>query len=297
MKSVLILFFCLCAISGVQAQVQNDVGFPEPIRKDTVCFRYQFLPGDQLVYRVVSYDTIQVKEQEPLLKERVEMLRLVCDSIGRNGHFYLRQTLTDYISRESLGDTKKVTRTESPWVGRTAFLEIDPLGRRYFSDMSQSEQASALAPGGAFQPALIAGIYESCHLVHKTWMADQITDLLPENGSPAPVRRHSLLYTAAAPVDTLGFVCDQFQYALTGQGNIEVTDRKPALRVSSIIAEHGDMQMSREYGVPVHFYATSQLKMEIVTSNGALVKSTQYIKSHYTLEELHRSGKVIKAKH
>lgn len=297
MKSILLLLFCLCAVVGVQAQTPNNVGFPESVRNDTTCFSYRFLPGDRIVYRVVSYDTIQVKEQPPLLKERVEMLQIVCDSIGRNGHFYLRQTLKDYVARESLGDAKKMTRTESPWTGRTAFIEIDTLGVRYFSELPHQDKSSALAPGGAFQPALIAGIYEACKPVHRTWMIEQVTDLLPENGYPAPVRRHTLLYTAAPPVDTLGFACVQFQYALTGQGNVEVTDRKPALRVSSIIAEHGDMQISKEYGVPVHFYATSQLKMEIATSTGGLVKSTQFIKSHYTIEELHRGGKVIKPKH
>lgn len=294
MKSVLVLLVCICAVAGVQAQ--NDVGFPEAIRQDSVCFDYRFRQGDRMVYRVVSYDTIYVKEQQPLLKERVEMLNVVCDSVGRNGHFYLRLTLTDYIAQESLGETRDMTRTESPWLGRTAFLEIDALGRRYFPDTMHVQQSSALAPGGAFQPALIAGIYESCKSVHETWLVDQVTELLPENGVPAPVRRHTSLYTAMPSLDTLGFACQRFQYALTGQGNIEVTDRKPALRISAIIAEHGDMQLSREYGVPVHFHATSQLKMEIVTSDGILVKTTQYLASNATLEEFHRGGKAIRSR-
>lgn len=293
MYRLVILALLVVGITGAYAQ--TDTGFPEPVQKDTVCFSYRFIKGDSLVYRVVSTDTIVFKDQPPLVKERVEMVALVCDSVGRNGHFYMRQTLKDYIAKESLlgGDLREVVRTESPWIGRTAEIEIDSMGVRYNATPADTSAQSALAPGGAFQPPLLVGIYDSCKSVHQSWLVDRVEEVLPENGYPPPVRRQTSLFTAYAPIDTLGFTCRHFHYALTGQGFVEVTDRKPAMRIMAVLAEHGEMKISAEHGVPVHFYGESQVKMEITTSDGALVKGTQYIHSWYTMEEFYRNGKKL----
>lgn len=296
MKYIVAVFvLCIAGAVAVLGQDGNETGFPAQVQNDTVCFAYRFERGDRLRYRVVSHDTVLFKGKPSLVKERIEMLELVCDSVGKDGHFYLRQTLENYVARESMGDIKNVTRTETPWQGQSVLLVLDELGRRHHPDPLPSSRKSALSPGGAFQPVLLAGIFEPCHAVHKSWMVDRIDELLVENGHPAPLRRQTSIYEAFPSVDTLGFACSQFHYSLTAQGSVAVTDRKPAVRMSSIIAEHGEMKLSKEYGVPVHFLGTSQIKMEIETSDGKKVKNTQYTHSLYTLESIQRKGKTIHA--
>lgn len=295
----MVVVFALCVVVATTAwgQNTNDAGFPVQVQQDTVCFTYRFERGDNLHYRVVSHDTVYFKEKPPLVKERVEMLEIACDSVGADGRFYLRQTLKEYVARESMGDIQNITRTETPWQGKTVAIVIDELGKRYHPDPAPSSRKSVLSPGGAFQPVMLVGIFEPCHAVHQSWLVDRVDEILVENGHPAPLRRQTSIYEAFPLADTLGFACSQFHYSLTGQGSVAVTDRKPAVRMAAVLAEHGEMKLSTEYGVPVHFFGTSQVKMEIETSDGKKVKNTQYTHSNYTLESIKRKGKTIHAKH
>lgn len=298
MKSFLVVCAaCIVAVTAMRGQDVNNAGFPTQVQKDTVCFAYRFEKGDLLRYRVVSHDTVYFKEKQPLIKERIEMLEIACDSVGKDGYFYLRYTLKDYVARESMGDIKNLTRTETPWQGKTVSIVLDTLGKRHHADPAPSSRASALSPGGAFQPVLLIGIFEPCHRVQQSWLVENEDELLVENGHPAPLRRQTALYEVSPSVDTLGFACLQLQYSLTGQGSVAATDRKPAVRMAAIIAEHGEMMLSKEYGVPVHFFGTSQIKMEIETSDGKKVKNTQYTHSYYTLESIKRKGKTTRAQH
>lgn len=298
MKYIVVVFvLCAAGATALFGQVGNDVGFPAQAQKDTVCFAYRFEHGDILRYRVVSRDTIYFKEKPPLVKERIEMLEIACDSVGKNGYFYLRQTLENYVAHESMGDIKNIERTETPWQGQSVLVVLDEFGRRHHPDPLPSSRMSALSPGGAFQPVLLVGIFQPCHAIHTSWMVDRVDELLVENGHPAPLRRQTSIYEAFPSVDTLGFACSQFHYSLTAQGSVAVTDRKPAVRMASVVAEHGEMKLSKEYGIPVHFLGTSQIKMDIETSDGQKVKNTQYTHSLYTLESIQRKGKTIHAKH
>ena len=286
----LVLLFC-----SVAAHAQTSGGSAPATPEEMVCLTYRFAPGDSLIYRLVSYDSVYFKETEPLMKQRMERIEIVCDSVGGNGRFYLRQTLKDYIAKETLGEIKDVVRDESPWIGRTAILVIDSLGHR-FLDSTEAPATSALSPGGAFQPNLLIGLYDSCntgHGAHRGWMADRVTELLPENGYPAPIRVQSSLYELLPPVDTLGFSCQSVQYTLTGQASITVMDRKPPMRIASIISSGGVLRISAEHQIPVHFHTGAQIKMDINTADGKLVKGTQYTQSFYTLEEFYRNGRTI----
>lgn len=286
--SLAFVVFCLSAVALAQDASNTAI----PIQPSQTCLSYRFQPGDSLIYRLVSYDSVYFKENEPLMKERMERIELVCDSIDRNGRFYVRQTLKDYIARESMGDIKGRVRTESPWIGRTVFVVIDSMGNR-FIDSLERPAPSAMSPGGAFQPPLLIGLNDSCAHPNSSWMVDRVRELVPEAGFPAPVRVQSTLYERLPSADTLGFVCQRVLYTLTGQGSIVAMDQKPPMRVAAVLAGGGNMLLSEQYRVPVHLQAGTQIKMDITTADKKLVKGTQYTHSFYTLEEFYRNGKPV----
>ncbi len=292
MKFIYTALVFLCLSASAHAIADSGSSLPVPIAAE--CISYRFAPGDSIIYRLVSYDSVYFKEAEPLMRERMERIEIVCDSVGSNGHFYLRQTLQDYIAKESMGDIKGVVRTESPWIGRTALIVIDSMGNR-FIDSLEPPAPSALSPGGAFQPHLLIGLYDTCAIVgdQKSWIADRVRELIPESGFPSPVRVQTSLYERLPSADTLGFPCLRFQYTLTGQSSITAMDRKPPMRIASILSGGGNMLMSAEYRIPVHMHTGAQIKMDINTADKKLVKGTQYTQSFYTLEEFHRGGETI----
>ncbi len=292
MKFLYLALVFLCF--SVAARAQTADGIPLQVSGEIPCLSYRFTPGDSLIYRLVSYDSVYFKEKEPLMKERMERIEIVCDSVGSNGHFYLRQTLKDYIAKESLGEMKDIVRTETPWIGRVAYIVIDSMGNR-FIDSLEAPARSALSPGGAFQPPLIVGLYDSCttRSATRTWMADRIRELVPESGFPAPIRVQTSLYELLPSTDTLGFPCLRFQYTLTGQSSFVTMDIKPPMRIAAVLAGGGNMLLSEEYRIPVFLHTGAQIKMDINTADHKLVKGTQYTQSFYTLEEFYRNGNVI----
>ena len=101
-------------VMGFDAFSQEELSDSAKIAEnDTVCYKLNFNPGDTLVYNIVSHDSIIIDYSDPLLKIRLEKIRITCDSVINN-KFYLTQELIDYISRESTKDTANVERREKP---------------------------------------------------------------------------------------------------------------------------------------------------------------------------------------
>ncbi len=276
--------FCLFALSSqslAQTTSKDD-------KSDTVCFHYKFLKGDSLLYRLVSQDSIVFPVKDAVVKERVEIYMIICDSIGQNGHYYLSQTMVDYASKESSGSIRDQVRLKSSWLKRKVWFEIDSLGNRYSYGATDTTKAD-VSPGGAFQPNLFFPFKESCKRSNESWIVKSL-DELPENSIPPALREQLSLFRVLPDVDTLGQLCNRFQYTLTGQGSVRIPyTTGQMLQTNSVIAQFGIMTISKEDNVPVHFFATAEIKLTVKSHDGKELKGTQYINSNFKLVEFHSS--------
>lgn len=256
------------------------------------CYHYRFERGDSLVYRVESQDSIVFKGVSPQRKDRVETLVLVCDSVGLNGHFYMRQTMTKFVAKEweTAGKSNPTLHANSPWIGRCVYLEIDSLGRRYSSGIDDTTKY-AIAPGGAFAPLLLPQIADSCLNVGKTSLINQTIDLV-ECSFPPAGKKSGILFHSEADIDTLGEHCKQFRFSLSGQGALLTKDQEKdkIIRMTSVMNEFGRMRISTKTFVPVHYFGTTEIKLSIKTSDMKEVKVKHMIKSNFTLESLTRNS-------
>lgn len=286
-KHLFVLLFgtlCLFTFSS-QSPAQNA---SKDNKSDTVCFHYKFLKGDSLLYRLVSQDSIVFPVKDAVVKERVEIYMIICDSIGQNGHYYLSQTMVDYASKESSGAIRDQVRLKSSWLKRKVWFEIDSLGNRYSYGASDTTRAD-VSPGGAFQPNLFFPFKESCKRSNESWIVKTL-DELPENSIPPALREQLSLFRVLPDVDTLGQLCNRFQYTLTGQGSVRIPyTTGQMLQTNSVIAQFGIMTISKDDNVPVHFFATAEIKLTVKSHDGKELKGTQYINSNFKLVEFHSS--------
>lgn len=288
LKILLKTFLCstiFFIVPNAQSFAQKDKNFTID---DTVCYRYNFIKGDSLLYRVISQDSIVFYPQDAVVKERVEIYMIICDSIGKNGHFFLSQTLVDYGSKESQGTIRDQVRLESPWLKRKVWFEIDSMGNRYSYGAEDTLKAE-VCPGGAFQPNLFFPFKESCKHYGESWIVGTQDDL-PENSIPPAYRNQTSLFRVLPDVDTLGQMCNRLQYTLTAQGSVRIPyTNGQMLSTTSIIAQFGILHISKADNVPVHFYATAEIKLNVKAPNGKELKGTQYITSNFKLVEFHSS--------
>ncbi|MBK9246913.1 MAG: hypothetical protein IPM69_02065 [Ignavibacteria bacterium] len=253
---------------------------------DSVHYKLSFSKYDSLLYRVVSYDSISFQGQLPLLKERAELYLVVCDSVGSNGHFYISQQLTKFASKESSGDVRDRVRTESSWIGRKIWFEIDSVGNRYSYGAEDSLNAD-VSPGGAFQPNLFFPFKESNHKLGQSWIVESLDDL-PENCIPPPLRKQTSIFRSLPTLDTLGALCNQLQYTLTGQGSVQLRyTNGQMLRTNAVIAQFGKMELNRNYLVPHHLFATAEIKLTMKLPDGKELKGIHNLNSNYFLTEIH----------
>ncbi len=289
MKVIKIIIFTLTMLSFSEIYAQQSVkdtiankSDSLAIVKDTLCYKLNFNPGDTLYYHVMSYDSITIEGDKPLLKNRFERIRIVCDSVVDN-KFYLSQVLIQFLSYESKGAIKKVERKNTPWINRKVWFVIDSLGNRYKAGY-QDTMTAALAPGGAFQPFLIFPFQKHCKQKGKTWMAESLDELV-ENGMPTPLIKQSSLFRAVGQIDTLDEHCNRMEYIKTGQGSYKLLSKKDTIRISSIVTGFGVLDISREKFIPVHYLATSEIKLTISVGNKEPQTGTHNIFTRFTLEQ------------
>ncbi len=232
-----------------------------PVIKDTVCILYKFYKGDELTYRVTSRDSIVFGMDEPILRERVEKLRVYCDSVSSGGLFHLRLTLIDYSSTESSGEEKDITRTSSPWLNRNTYLVIDSVGNR-IKVMPDNYHLAAISPGGAFAPYLFFAFEQNCKAINESWFVSG-KDSLYENSVPAGEISHSNLLRLENNLDTLGYFCSQFRFVRTASGNFLMQGNEGTILNESVMNSGGVMMIAKREKVPVHLFQRNEEKLRV----------------------------------
>lgn len=249
---------------------------------DTLCFEYEFYPGDTLVYDVVAFDSIIIEYGEPLLKSRYEKWLYVCDSVSKDNKFYLTIEMLDFFSKESQGDVIGQENKNSPWLGRRVQILMDSTGRRY--DFKADTALGAISPGGSFNPYLLLGFGRTCHEINEMWYFEDSLAVV-ENGFPPPVVRNILLHQAKERKDTLGYSCIRTEYVNTGQGSTGINTRDARLEIISVFNGYGKLDMSSMLDVPVHHFSTLEQKLTFISPDGSKQPGWHYHNINYTLEK------------
>lgn len=251
--------------------------------KDSLCYFLHFRANDTIIYNIIAYDSIIIDFGEPLKKIRKEKVRVVCDSVNQNGHFFLNISHTYLESIEFDQSGNEVIRKESNWLNRKIFLEIDSFGNR-FSYSIERPQIAGITAGGAFQPYLFFPFKESCKHIEESWIA-QSTDELIENGLPVPLLRHSTLYRAKGYLDTLGYNCKRLEFIRTGQGSVKIITENDSFKVTNIINSYGTLDISTDYNIPVYFFSNIEQKLTIHISDDFKKPGQHFIHIEYLIEK------------
>lgn len=283
------LFFALLAFvfAGFAAQSQDLTEVPDSDAKDTLDFKLRFYKGDTLIYRSTAYDSIVIEYGRPLMKSRFERYRVVCDSVGENGRFFLSQEMIDFKSIETHADKRNVERESSAWLGRKVFLEIDSVGKRY-SLAADDPMKAAMSPGTAFQPTIFFNFDKSKSAVDASWIGEDIVEDYPENGIPAPVIRSSYLYRLIGEVDTLDCDCARVEYIRTGAGNAGIVTKELEMKTTCVINGYGLVDISTTEHIPWRRYETLELKLTIDLGEETK-QGRHFITTEYIIEDLIRS--------
>lgn len=281
--SIILIFSAFTGFSLVQdgeVLTKND----SAVQKiDTFCYFYNFQKGDTLVYEIVSFDSIQINFGDILLKQRLETLQVTCDSVI-DGKFLLTFETIKFYSNELSGKDSNRGRRTHPWLNRKAKIVIDSLGKRYSGEFDNPEDG-ILTPGGAFQPILFYFHGENnCKNINQSWFIED-SDTLVENGNPSAFLKHSTLFRVEEPIDTLNYESIRYRYIRTGKGNLFLFTNNEKMINNVVINSAGNMILSKNYHIPVHYFATMEQKLNIETSDGRSFPGWHYITTFYTLKE------------
>lgn len=279
--------FIICMMNATiiyaQLPTHPSHNLPDSVKNKKYCFYYGFKVGDTLIYHTNSRDSIIYETDQPTVsKERTETWRYIITKKKPNGHFIITTEMIGFAATESQGEIRNQIRMTSLWTGRKVFIEMDSTGKR-FNVMAEDSLSSAIAPGGAFQPPLFMKIGETCKYGKDAWMVGGEEHLV-ENGVPVPLVNYSSLARITGELDTLGVHCDQVQWTTTGQGvSFVILGAGKEAKVTSVINQFSKMEISSVYKIPVHAFATSEVKFTLEAPNGKKTKGTNYIKTDFTL--------------
>lgn len=247
-------------------------------------FKLKFFRGDTLRYRVASHDSILVDYDVPLVKTRFELYELICDSVSRNGKYYLRMKLISYIADERKGNSPLIRRETHPWIGRNVFISLDSLGKRYSVDIDDST-LYAMSPGGAFQPTLFVPFGDTYKFINESWSFNSL-DTLVENGCPFPLVKQAFLFRAEHPIDTLDHQSVRFRYIRTATGAVTVISDDTKLRIDAILNGSGNMIISSSDYIPVHHFANIEQKMSLKYPDDTQIPIWHYNSTDFILDDL-----------
>lgn len=233
-----------------------------PILPDTLCLRYRFTPGDTLLYRIEARDSILIGQQAPLVRERYELLVVVCDSVDGSGHFWLRMLPKEFLAQEWM-DTLRSVRPLSPCLQRAVAVQLDSLGQRLTGSSPRPD--TVVCPGGPFQLPFLPPLSASCVRLHESWLV-QDTLLLWENATPAPRFARTALLRRFPSLDTLGFRCTEVQCVTTGKGWFL---RDSAFSVRGVVNAFGRLLLSEDR-MPVWSFLTQEIRLQMELGGRAL---------------------------
>ncbi|MDQ1265456.1 MAG: hypothetical protein QG635_606, partial [Bacteroidota bacterium] len=230
-----------------------------------------------------SYDSIVIDYDTPLKKTRRERIEITCDSINKEGRLFLSQRLIKFMSAESKDTLKNIENPETSWLNRSVWYEIDSTGKRYSWGVD-NPNIEAMSPGGAFQPNMIFSLGYGCKTVNQAWIVES-TDDLPENGIPVPILRQMSFYRMYDKFDTLGQTCYKLEFIKTGQGSVWLDTKEDSIRITNIINGYGELALSVDKMIPVHYFGTVEQKLTIHLADGTEKPGWHYINTKYTLDE------------
>lgn len=288
MKRIAVAIIVVLSATALPAQFQiAPGGTPRPLGKDTICFRYDFRAGDTLTYEMQAFDSVAFDKgaSEAFRKQRVERIRIICDSVGSTGLMYLsRQLLAAREENYQLTAPYDTTRRAThPWTSRIHRVAIDSLGHRKRVSM-HDEQRGGVAPGGLFHPQLFPIIDTSCGRQNQTWLAVD-TVLLVENASPSPALVQQNYWRVVDVLDTLGRGVKRIQFTQSGTGAYEVSSSDVSSRVTSVLASYGVCTFDQQLNVLLHQYVTSEIKFTM-QSAGQERTGKHFVSAQYSLRSI-----------
>ena len=282
-KHFLAILFVIPLCAGhAQLLAPPDTTIPLKV-KDTLCIRYKFLKGDTLIYNIVSFDSIVINFDKPLLKNRIEKMRVICEDLNEYGNYKLSLELISYKSKESYKKEKNVEVYETPWLNRKIYITIDSVGQR-MEQVSDDTSNFAMSPGGAFQPYLFFPFVRSCKAINETWIVNSSEDLV-ENGVPVPKMKQFSLFRMNPPIDTLNEHCAFIEFVKSAQGAELGVNANIPVNVSSVINGYGNLYLSLDKFLPIYYYATVEQKLSIYVPNEEPKPGWHFISTTYTLEK------------
>lgn len=291
----MILQILLLFLNLVFVQAQNDIVSEQANEPDTLNLNLKFYPKDTLYYRVVTWDSIIIDSDEPLLKQRVELIRLTCDSLTNSGLMYLSQELIEFRAEESSGNGEKSIRNSCGWLGRKSTIIIDSMGKRHSQYYSDDSKIS-IAPGGVFMPHLIFEIKGGNKVMNESWLVNS-SDTLVENSYPPSILSYTSLMRISQRIDTLGYLNSEIMYIRTGSGSFhfELNDENKITN-SVVINSSGLLRISELEHIPVHLFVTMEQKLTIYQKDNSTIPGKHFIQTDYYLEDFIKSPKRISVK-
>lgn len=264
---------------------ESMTNLPEvPAKFDTIQVRYHFIPRDTLVYSILAFDSISLGAQPELRKTRLEELRVICDSIGSNGHYFLTLTYPVMNSIVFSGNEPGFQSDENPWIGRRIYMEIDSLGKKY-SYYYDNPKKFALNSGGAFQQILIPDLGESIKAIEESWLVKSVEEV-PENGAPPPLVTFSSLYRMKGRLDTLGYKCHVYEFIKAGQGSLKLRN----MNSMSYYNSWNRVIIGTELQVPIFMKNTMEQKIVVKAGKNSEEKGKHFINLTYKLIDVKKAA-------
>lgn len=263
LPTLLSTLLVLLLVSTAQSQITIGQGYnPPKLGKDTLCFRYLFVPGDSLVYFTEAIDSVVFPGDPQIVKRRREVMAVICDSTEADSLFYLRIRFlaADERQASSTGDT--TYRETFPWVQRWTSIVMDAHGRRR-KVMADNDRLAAVTPGGVFRSLLFPTFgAQRCGRQNESWLSMDTT-LYAENSVPEPAVAHTSLFRVLDYADTIGKRFAQIQYTQTSLGRVDMRPLGTKMIVDGTINAYGKCSFDTTTWVPFHHASTSEQKLTI----------------------------------
>ncbi len=169
---------------------------------DPLLLRYRFTPGLQLIYRVLSYDSIIVVDtvSRTLARERAELVGIRCDSVLPDSYVMTMVTM-DYNALERAAGPE-AERGDHPWVGRVLRFRMTPNGRR-LTLLTTGRETPATSPGGPVAPLLLPNLGDDTAFIGVS-TAFKNDQWLVDNAFPPVMWNGNVFRAVPRRFDTLG---------------------------------------------------------------------------------------------
>lgn len=298
-----LLFFYSTNSQPVVSGEPTETEIDEEISPETICFKYQFLPKDTLIYKLEALDSISTLESEPFFRQRTEYVMVIIDSIDKNRNYYLKYETIEYKSKEWIINGDTVNRSKSNHVGRKSLIVIDSLGNRLISKNLNTETALT-NPGGLFQPILFFPLVETCKKQLQSWLI-KTSDTLVENSFPPAVLNSTSLMKISKIQKEDTDTSILITFVRTGRGLYAIMNNELDLELSSVTNSYGELTVSLSKNLPIKYFMTQELKVKLKVNEEAekptwqntiityeLVKQSH--NDRYIQEEINKMRKELK---